>query len=144
MDPQSVLSKTAKGREEVETRKHKLDQRQRMLLITVNGKLTAAELVAQFSKTGEVMPLLDQLLKDGYISQGAADPAAKLKQAQKDLVAVIAEALGPSGDDIAIKIEAAKSLADLHAYLESRRTMLDSALGKARAPAFWTKVDSFK
>ena len=41
MDPKSVLSKTSKGREEIETRKHKLDQRMRMLLITVNGKHTA-------------------------------------------------------------------------------------------------------
>ena len=143
MDPQSVLSKTAKGREEVETRKHKLDQRQRMLLITVNGKLTAAELVAQFSKTGDVMPLLEQLAKDGFVAP-ALDPAAQLQQARKELVAIVAEALGPSGDDIAIKIEAAKSLEDLHAYLESRRTMLDNALGKAKAPAFWTKVNSFK
>jgi hypothetical protein len=141
MDPDSVLSKTAKGREEVETRKHKLDQRQRMLLITVNGKLTAAELVAQFSKSGDATPLLDQLLRDGFVSQ-ALDAGAQLKQAQKELVAVVAEALGPSGDDIAIRIEAAKSLEDLRAYLESRRAVLDDALGKARAPAFWNKVTS--
>ena len=143
MDPQSILSKTAKGREEVETRKYKLDQRQRMLLITVNGKLTAAELATQFSKGGDVTPLLDQLLRDGFIAE-ALDPAAKLQQAKKDLVGIVAAALGPSGDDIAIRIEAAKSLEDLHAYLESRRAMLDNALGKAKAPAFWTKVNSLK
>jgi hypothetical protein len=141
MDPQAVLSKTAKGREEVETRSYKLDQRQRMLLITVNGKLTAAELVAQFSKSGDATPLLEQLLRDGFVAE-AGDPAAKLQRAQKELVAIVAEALGPNGDDIALKIEAAKSLEDLRAYLESRRTMLDNALGKARAPAFWTKVNS--
>lgn len=141
MDPESVLSKTAKGREEIETRKHKLDQRQRMLLITVNGKLTAAELVAQFSKSGDATPLLDQLLRDGFIAQ-LLDPAATLQQAKRELVGIIAEALGPGGDDIAIKIEAAKSVEDLRAYLESRRAMLDNALGKVRSPAFWTKVNS--
>jgi hypothetical protein len=141
MDPQSVLSKTSKGREEIETRKHRLDQRMRMLLITVNGKLTAGELVTQFSKSGDVTPLLDQLLRDGFIQQ-ALDPAVRLSQARRELSAAVQAALGPAGDDVAIKIEAAKTLEDLGKYLESRRMMLDNALGKTKAPAFWAKVES--
>ena len=139
MDPQSVLSKTAKGKEEIDTRKYKLDQRQRMLLITVNGKLTASELIAQFSKTGDVGPMLDQLLRDGFIQQ-ALDPAAQLQRARKEIAAALSTALGPDADEMAMKIEAAKTLADLRSYLESRRAMLDTALGKARAPTFWAKV----
>jgi len=141
MDPQSVPSKTAKGKEEIETRAHKLDQRQRMLLITINGKLSAAELVAQFSKSGDVGPLLDQLLRDGFIQQ-ALDPAAQLQRARKEISSALSAALGPDADAIAMKVEAAKSVDELRAYLESRRAMLDTALGKARAPAFWAKVAS--
>ena len=141
MDPQSVLSKTAKGKEEIDTRKYKLDQRQRMLLITVNGKLTAGELVTQFAKSGDVGPMLDQLLRDGFIQQ-ALDPAAKLQRARKEISATLSSALGPDADAIAMKVEAAKTLDELRAYLESRRDMLDTALGKARAPAFWAKVTS--
>jgi hypothetical protein len=139
MDPQAILSKTAKGKEEVETRAHKLDQRMRMLLITVNGKLTAGELVAQFAKSGDVGPLLDQLLKDGFIQQ-ALDPAAQLQRARTEISAALSAALGPDADAIAMKVEGAKSIDELRAYLESRRGMLDTALGKARAPAFWAKV----
>jgi hypothetical protein len=120
---------------------HKLDQRMRMLLITVNGKLTAGELVAQFAKSGDVGPLLDQLLKDGFIQQ-ALDPAAQLDRARKEISSALSAALGPDADAIAMKVEAAKSIDELRAYLESRRNMLDTALGKGRAPAFWTKVDS--
>jgi hypothetical protein len=141
MDPQSVPSKTAKGKEEIETRAHKLDQRQRMLLITINGKLSAAELVAQFSKTGDVGPMLDQLLRDGFIQQ-AIDPAAQLQRARKEISSALSTALGPDSDAIAMKVEGAKTLDELRAYLESRRATLDSALGKARAPAFWEKVTS--
>ena len=141
LDPDTVLTKTPKGREEIETRQYKLEQKARMLLITVNGKLTVRDLVAQFAKSGDATPLLDQLLKDGFVEQ-ALDPAARLKRAKTELVAVIADALGPDGDDIAMKIEAAKTLEDLRAYLESRRGMLDNALGKVRAPNFWTKVNS--
>ena len=139
MNPQSVLSKTAKGKEEIDTRKYKLDQRQRMLLITVNGKLTAGELVAQFAKSGDVGPLLDQLLKDGFIQQ-ALDPVAQLQRARKEISSSLSSALGPDADAITMKVEAAKTLDELRAYLESRRDMLDTALGKARAPAFWAKV----
>ena len=54
--PDAVLSKTPKGREEVETRQHKLEQKLRMLLITANGKLSARELAAQFAKSGDITP----------------------------------------------------------------------------------------
>ena len=138
--PDSVLAKTPKGRDEIETRQHKLEQKLRMLLITVNGKLTAAELAAQFAKSGDVMPLLEQLLRDGFIQQ-AIDPAAQLARARTGISAALTDALGPEAESIAIKIEAAKSLEELRGYLDSRRSALDTMLGKARAPIFWKKVD---
>ena len=141
MAPETVLSKTAKGKEEIDTRKYKLDQRHRMLLITVNGKLSAGELVAQFARSGDVGPMLDQLLREGFIQQ-ALDPAAKLQRARQEISAALSTALGPDADAITMKVEAAKTLDELRAYLESRRDMLDTALGKARAPAFWAKVTS--
>ena len=67
MSPESVLEKTAKGMEEIETRKHKLDAKLRPLLIAVNGKSTAGELAAQFAQTGDVAPLLDDLAKQGFV-----------------------------------------------------------------------------
>jgi hypothetical protein len=112
-----------------------------MLLITVNGKLTAGELVAQFAKSGDVSPMLDQLLRDGFVQQ-ALDPAAQLDRARKEISAALSSALGPDADAIAMKVEAAKTLDELRAYLESRRSMLDTALGKVRAPVFWNKVTS--
>ena len=139
--PNSVLTKTPKGRDEIETRQHKLEQKMRMLLITVNGKLTAAELAAQFAKSGDVTPLLDQLLRDGFVQQ-AIDPAAQLAQARTEISAALTEALGPEAESIAIKIEGAKSLEELRGYLDSRRSALDATLGKARAPVFWKKVES--
>jgi hypothetical protein len=67
MNPESVLEKTAKGVEEVETRKHKLDPKLRPILISVNGKLKAGELASQFSQLGDAEPLLDQLLNQGFV-----------------------------------------------------------------------------
>jgi hypothetical protein len=67
MSPESVLEKTTKGVEEIETRKHKLDAKLRPILIAVNGKSTAGELAAQFAQIGDVAPLLDDLAKQGFV-----------------------------------------------------------------------------
>jgi len=67
MSPESVLEKTTKGMEEIETRKHKLDAKLRPILIAVNGKSTAGELAAQFAQIGDVAPLLDDLARQGFV-----------------------------------------------------------------------------
>ena len=150
MNPESVLEKTTKGVEEIETRKHKLDAKLRPILISVNGKLKAAELASQFAALGDANALLDDLLKQGFVrgaagtpataaGGGAADPA-KLKQAIAEAARFISEALGPGGDAINMKIEAAKSLDELNKFLDSRRDALDSALGKVKAAQFWQKI----
>jgi primosomal protein N' len=139
MDPNTVLSKTAKGREEVETRKYKLEQRLRAVLITVNGKLTAGEVARQFSQTTDINAQLEKLLREGFV-QEPADDSGRLKQARAALSALISAALGPDGENIAIKIEGAKSMEELRAYLESRRALLDGVLGKDKTAAFWAKV----
>ena len=142
MDPSAILSKTAKGREEIDTRKYKLDQRLRSVLITINGKLTVADLARQFAQMGDIDALLEKLLREEFAQQ-ALDPAARLKQAQLELTALITASLGPQGDDIAMKIEGATTMEDLRSYLESRRALLDGALGKAKAAAFWAKAAAF-
>lgn len=72
MDLQAVLSKTDKGVEEIETRKHKLEAKLRTLLIVVNGKSTAAELLQNFAQRGDLTPLLERLLAEGFVREGAA------------------------------------------------------------------------
>jgi hypothetical protein len=150
MNPESVLEKTTKGVEEIETRKHKLDAKLRPILIAVNGKLKAAELASQFAVLGDPNALLDDLLKQGFVRAapgtaapasggGAADPA-KLKKAIAEAARFISEALGPAGDGINLKIEAMKSLDDLNAFLDAQRDLLDSALGKVKAAQFWQKI----
>jgi len=139
MDLNSILSKTAKGREEIETRKHKLDQRLRSVLITINGKLTVQELSRQFSQMSDFNVLIEKLLNEEFV-QEALDPAERLKQARAEIGALISAALGPNGDDIAMKVEGAKTIDELRTYLESRRSLFDSALGKAKAEVLWAKV----
>jgi hypothetical protein len=145
MDLKAILSKTAKGLEELETRKYRLEQRKRAVLIAVTGKARAAELRQKFAAIGDISPLLEQLLADGFVAAaGAAAPAAAAPAAAKDdfpavraqLVRAITDALGPGGDAIAEKLEECGSRQALKNFLDTRRAMLEVALGKKGA-AFW-------
>jgi len=146
MNPESVLEKTTKGAEEIETRKHKLDAKLRPILIAVNGKLKASELVSRFASLGEVGVLLDDLVKQGFVRPAAgtaplvADDPATVRRVTAEIARALSDALGPEADPFNIKVEAAKSLAEAKALLDSRRDLLTSALGKQKAPPFWEKV----
>lgn len=151
MNLDAILSKTAKGVEELETRKHKIDQRSRALLIVVNGKSTGTELLKKFEQMGDVTPMLEQLLANGFIAEGAgaAGPGApapaaagvEFKALRAELSQAITAVLGPGGDAIAEQIEECKSLEELRAYVGGKRAMLEAALGKKGAQ-FWAKAAS--
>jgi hypothetical protein len=160
MDPSSVLAKTQKGTDEIATRQHKLDARLRALLIMVNGKASAAELGAKFG--GDVGAMLVQLAAQGFVQEaGAAAPTAAsgpaaprpaaassraggtgdFKQVQREIVGLLNAALGPEADSISLKIEGCKSPAELRAFLEARRAILDQLL-KAKAAQLWAKAET--
>lgn len=150
MDPNSVLSKTSKGGQEIETRAHKLDPRLRALLIMVNGKATAGEIAKRFEQAGDVMPLLQQLLAQGFIAGAAsAAPSAApaesrdFKRAQRELCIHLSNLLGPEADLITAQLEKCSSLAEMRQFLQERRTLLDQALGKAKSAQFWARADPY-
>jgi hypothetical protein len=146
MNPESVLEKTTKGVEEIETRKHKLDAKLRPILIAVNGKLSAAELASRFASLGDAGALLDDLAKQGFVklaagsAPAAADDPTTVRRVVAEISRSLNDALGPDAEAFAIKVEAAKSLAEVKAFLDSRHDLLDSAMGKQKAAAFWQKV----
>ena len=147
MNPESVLEKTTKGVEEIETRKHKLDAKLRPILIAVNGKLSAGELMSRFASLGDAGALLDDLVKQGFVKLAAgsapakADDPATVRRVTAEISRSLNDALGPDAETFAVKVEAAKSLAEVKAFLDSRRELLDSVMGKQKAPVFWQKVN---
>jgi|SRR5688572_19924227 hypothetical protein len=146
MNPESVLEKTTKGAEEIETRKHKLDAKLRPILIAVNGKLSAAELMSRFASMGDAGALLDDLVKQGFVKLAAgsapatADDPATVRRVTAEIARSLNDALGPDAESFAVKVEAAKSLAEVKAFLDSRRELLESVMGKQKAVAFWQKA----
>lgn len=100
----SIYDKTEKGREEIATRKHHLANRLRTLLVMVDGKQTATELLKKVSALGfdenNIQELLDQELitavsKSGEIIEAAA-PEINLVSELPPVAAVAVEEMSES------------------------------------------------
>jgi hypothetical protein len=137
MNPRAVLHKTEKGLEEMQTRKHKLDQRLRAVLIAVNGRATGAEFVEKFRQLGDVTPALEQLLAGGFIREAAGE--AGFAETRGELARSLTDALGPPGDPMVMQLERCKSAEEARAVVERHRPTLEQVAGP-RGRAFLEKA----
>lgn len=76
MDSRTVFRKTEKGNEAIGARAHGVAGKLRMLLILVDGKKNAEELVRLAAGLGESADLLKQLQAQGLIESASAEAAA--------------------------------------------------------------------
>jgi hypothetical protein len=120
----------------------------------VNGKASAGEIAAKFAQIGDMLPMLDQLVAQGYVAlpgAAGAPPAARpsigpavgladLKRAQVELSMHLRNVLGPDADAVTARIEACKTIEELRAFFVAQREMLDEWLGKSKSAAFWAKA----
>lgn len=68
MTPESILVKSSRGHEEIDTRAHKLGSRLRQVLIRVDGTKSAEALCEEAGAMGDtVWAQLDELLKAGFL-----------------------------------------------------------------------------
>lgn len=68
MELKQVYIKTAKGQEEIQKRTYKLSASLRRLLIMVDGRSTAAEMIERLSSMGDITPTLIELETSGFIA----------------------------------------------------------------------------
>jgi len=128
MNRQAVLQKTEKGVEEIKTRVHKLEQRLRMLLIVVNGKATGADLVTQFASLGDITPMIEQLIAQGFVREAAG--ASDFKDIRVRLSQALTDAMGPAGDTIVMQLQSCKDLAAMREFVETHLERLQGAYGR--------------
>jgi hypothetical protein len=157
----TVYRKSPKGQQEVETRANRLGPRLRTALILVDGRRSDADLRALIQIDADAT--LQTLLEGGYIEvvASAAAPAtepapasapravpapavaappaasaAALTERRRQAVRFLTDNLGPMAEEIALRIEKARNLAELRAELELGRTVLQRARGGAMAGRF--------
>ena len=136
MNLQAVLQKTEKGVDEIKTHAQGLEPRLRTLLIVVNGKTTGADLIKQFERVGNVLPMLERLLAEGFVREVQAAASVDFKEVRRQLSHALTDAMGPAGDAIALQLEGCKSMDALRAFVEEKRPSLEGALGPRIANFF--------
>lgn len=155
MDLTAIYHKTPKGQEEMASRAYKLPARERSVLILVDGKSTARDIIAKAKHFGDAEQFFEALVRGGFIEpiagtqpaaapQAPAMPAAAPATVSRSLAetkdfacAYLVKALGPYADTMTGSIEACRERNELLAILEKYRDMLRDGVGKRKAEEFW-------
>jgi len=115
MEPETILTKTAKGEEAISQRSHDLDRNLRYVLILVDGKSNLAEIRSKGSGLPDLDGSLQQLAEQGFINGGgeSAAPAAPASGVsdyaivKEQLIGAAQELLGADADKVVKKLKAA-------------------------------------
>lgn len=131
--------KTPKGVDEVQTRAHRLPPRARGALILVDGQRTDEELARLIPV--QAAETLAALAEAGFIEVIAVAPPAAtpatpptsrqpdFKLVQREAVRRLVELVGPSADDLAIRMEGARSMDQLRPLLVHARSLIGNVRG---------------
>ncbi len=160
MDLETILSKTAKGRAEIESRTCQVRHRERSVLIMVDGKTPTRLLLARAAFTDKANEILDELCDGGFIdvkrdvelipvSVAAetldTDPSAT--PLGEDLHALrmyarnfVVQTLGPMGHRVAVKLEGCQSHEVLLGLFEECRDRIAVGASRQKAHEFWNEL----
>lgn len=152
MDLKAVYKKTQKGQEEM-ARRAALGMRERTLLVMVDGKMTAADLLARAQHMPDPNGLLAKLIDGGFIAAGTlvpppadapapAEPPERrtLQETMRFAEHFLDQVLGPEADMLAEAIDKCKTVPELRARLEKTRDVIQAMGKKRKAEEFWNGV----
>jgi hypothetical protein len=149
MEAQAVYRKSDKGAEAIATRGHGVGGKLRMLLILVDGKKNAEELVRLAAGMGESAQLLQTLEDQGLVEVVSTGAAAPAMPAGGDLVKLKAlatrlliEQLGPLADELALKLEASRDLTQFIDTVKRAYTVVRDVKGPAAADRFGAEIEA--
>lgn len=151
------FSKTDKGHDEIESRKHGLSPKLRRVLIVADGTKTLDDL-AQFCRPGELDGILRELVSGGFITSdalasptvaasaapvarpavppaGAIDPAT-FKQVQQEASRYLYDRMGPDSESVCLEIEKCKDSLQLRAAFRKVEGILAGTFGERAAQEF--------
>lgn len=141
LDNDTVLVKTAAGRDAIAQRTHALNPRQRALLISINGELSVGELQRRFgagAPAGQMLETLDLFVAHGLVEATAAPapappPASKAPAAAKTAPAP-PERAAPAAPEFDVDWRSLQSRAGalLHELMGPDADLLSMRLERAR------------
>lgn len=167
----AVYRKSIAGQEALARRDPALTMRHRSLLIMVDGKRSAEELGRLAAGAGEFESLMNALSDLGMIEPVAVNPSAPapatapspapavpgaqasapatvpaltLSQAQRVAVRRLTDLLGPSAEDLCMKLEATKTPKDFMALVKRAADMLRNVKGDAAADSLTQALAGYR
>lgn len=167
----AVYRKSIAGQQALARRDPALTMRHRSLLIMVDGKRSAEELGRLAAGAGEFESLMNALSDLGMVepvavnpsapapatapspapavpgaqaSAPAAVPALTLSQAQRVAVRRLTDLLGPSAEDLCMKLEATRTPKDFMALVKRAADMLRNVKGDAAADSLTQALAGYR
>lgn len=146
MDPDVVYAKTAKGLDEIRWRRHKLPARLRALLITIDGKSTAAALVGRFASPEQATAGIAGLLACGFIevatglASAHADPLLPARQFMRNSLLAT---MGADADYFRASLDSARSLEALAELASEFLDVVRASGDRSAADAFIAGLREF-
>ncbi len=146
-EPDAVFRKTALGQDELKSRRHGLNPRARQLLILADGRRRVDEL-ARLLPRPELETYLSLLEGGGFVELVA--PGATIAEAPPDadafahvrqrIVRALLDAVGPSGDEFAIRLERCASPEELNELLPAAMSVVEAIRGRAASRDFAARI----
>lgn len=163
----SIYDKTAKGKEEIATRKYQLAPRLRTLLVLIDGRRTEEELLRNVAGLGLGASALAELVEHGYIvlatsyaslpepapaDTAPAEPPAPSQAPEPAQIAqfqsiydfynnTIKNTIGLRGFTLQLKVEKASSVAELRELRQPYIEAVQKARGSETAAALARQLD---
>jgi hypothetical protein len=155
----SIYDKTAKGREEIATRKYLLASRLRTLLVLVDGQRTQEALLRNVAGLGLTDSALQELLAGGYIAlagsaaappmapaeplpgPAAPDPVQQFQSVYDFYNKTIKRTMGLRGFTLQLKVEKAGSVDELRQLRDPYVEAVQKAKGRDAAALLARQLD---
>ena len=163
LNKQAIYRKTPKGVGAIAHRQLDLALKLRPLLIMVDGKRNFSELAALATVVGDCEQLLSQLVQDGLIEPVSAvlpvgaEPAApaalvpatapaalvvaSLPEAKRVSSHLLNDLLGPTSEELCMKIESADNFAEFVRAVKRARDVVRDIRGGSAADRFIAQVE---
>ena len=161
MELNKVYVKTAKAQEEVQSRTYKLSANLRRLLIMVDGRSTAADLIDRLTMLGDVAASLADLEAAGFIATPAprtssaetatpepvsqttssAQPGFNLDAARHVIQSALLTAIGPAAEYWIECVEASATPEQLRLEFDAIHELLPRLLPHEQAEQTWRQME---
>ena len=155
MNADAIPVRTALGDEVLRARGGRLAQRSRNVLFLVDGKRSAGAIGAQLTALPRAGTILEELQRDGYVSQKVRDvPASavaavprvvsenEVYEAIKGLNQYLHDAFGPEAYVLSVRLETARSSNEFVIAARRAMTALKHSFGVGRANQFQARAQA--